>query len=78
MKKILSLFVILAMCLSMTACTALADYFGANKELADNIEEKPSISEPTEPETTEREEPTEKEDDEKEPESNLCANFEVV
>ena len=78
MKKILSLFVILAMCLSMTACTALADYFGANKELANDVEEKPHLSEPTDPETTEREEPTEKEDGEKEPESNLCANFEVV
>ena len=72
-KKILSLVVVLAMCLSMTACTALTDYFGANKELVDNVEEKPSISEPTE-----SEEPTEKEDDEKDPESNLCANFEVV
>lgn len=77
-KKILSLLLVVVLCLSMTACTALADYFGANKELADNMEEKPHLSEPTDPETTESEEPTEKEDDAKEPESNLCANFEVV
>ncbi len=77
-KKILSLLLVVVLCLSMTACTALADYFGANKELADNVEEKPHLSEPTDPETTEGEELTEKEDGEKEPESNLCANFEVV
>ena len=77
-KKILSLCVILALCLSMTACTALANYFGANKELANDIEEKPDLSGPTDHETTESEEIIEKEDDETEPESNLCANFEVV
>lgn len=72
-KKILSLLLVVVLCLSMTACTALADYFRANKEFADNVEEKPSLSVPTE-----SEEATEKEDAEKEPDSNLCANFEVV
>ena len=67
-KKILSLLLIVVLCLSTTACTALADYFVANKELADNVEKKPSISENTETDPTKNEEP----------ESNLCTNFEVL